>query len=213
MGEINQTIYWMGGVMTQPISTLLAKVISETGSHVNVLGLPGFERRCEELTLGKMDDLTFLQSICSDAKADLKPEELRTKLLAAMEPVADVVETINLLPDSIGRWLVIDTPRPWFELIYKRLGIDKCFADEQLIFLSQSGLSRIIPDVFKHLTRTVKKTAEECLFFDLRSRRSVQALNYGMASAIFVDARRLKREYLLRKMIAENYEMHWRPTV
>ncbi len=212
MGEINQTIYWMGGVMTQPIPMLLAKTVSETGSHVNVLGLPGFEAMCEELYLGKIDEMAFLKSVCSKGKLEIKPEDLRGKMLAAAQPTPDVVETINSLPDSVGRWLVIDYPQPWFDKITERLGIGHCFTQKQFVFLSKCGLSRLVPDVFKYLTEHVKKDPEECLFFDLQSRRSVQALNYGMASAIFVDARRLKREYLLRKMVAENYEMHGRPT-
>jgi FMN phosphatase YigB (HAD superfamily) len=213
MGEINQTIYWMGGIMTQPIPILLAKTVSETGAHVNVLGLPSFEAMCEELYLGKIDELVFLKTVCSKGKLEIKPEDLREKALAAAQPIPEVVETINLLSETVGRWLVIDYPKPWFEKIAERLGIRRCFTDKQFIFLAQSGLSRLGPDLFKYLAATVKKDPEDCLFFDLQSRRSVQALNYGMASAIFVDSRRLKREYLLRKMIAENYVMHGRPTV
>ena len=213
MAEINQVIFWMGGVITQSIPALLAESFSKAGRSVNVLALPEFEQDTEELILGRVDDLTYLKKMGEKAKLALAPEKFRDVVLATMRPFPGVVDTINLLPASYKRWLIVDYPRSWFDQVSGRLGITKCIPGDRRIHLTRSGLPKLMPDVFNYLIQTIRAPAKQCLIFDLQSRRSSQALNNGIPSAVFVDAERLKREFFLRKFVSTTYKLHTRPVI
>lgn len=211
MAEINQIIFWMGGVLTQSIPALLAESFAKAGRSVNVLALPNFEQDTEELTLGKVNDLTYLKTISEKARLVFEPEKLREIVLGSARPCPGVVETIGLLPPSHKSWLIVDYPRSWYDQICGNLGITRCIPAERRIYLSRSNLPQLLPDVFKYLLQAIRVPAKQCLIFDLQSRRSSLALNNGIPSAVFVDAERLKREFLLRKFISQSYKLHTRP--
>jgi hypothetical protein len=211
MAEINQLIFWMGGVMTQSIPALLAESFAKAGRSVNVLALPNFEQDTEELILGKVSDLTYLKKIIEKTKLALEPEKFRDIVLSLARPFPGVVDTIDQLPPSFKRWLIVDYPRSWYDQICGSLGITRCIPAERRIYLSRSNLPQLLPDVFKYLMQVIRVPAKQCLIFDLQSRRSSLALNNGIPSAVFVDAERLKREFLLRKFITQSYKLHTRP--
>jgi hypothetical protein len=203
----------MDGVVTPPFSTILSKVLNELGkTRVNLLALPNFTGLCNGLALGQVDDLAFCRSIGESAGLTIGPQAFRERVIAAMAANPMVIQTIQLLPRPHERWLVIPFPDSWFDQVAERLGVLECFSAEKMIRLSQSGLGQVIPDVFNHLAWRAQIPLPDGLLVDASSRRCVQALNHGLPSAIYVDPRRLEREFIMRHFIDQPQPLH-RPDV
>jgi hypothetical protein len=203
MPDTRAVFFWMGGVITQALEPLLTQVLADRGlAGVNLLARPGFAQACGDLTLGKCSDLDFCRDMCVLAGADCTPGELREASIGAFAPTPGVIQTIDLLPPAYQRWLIMDFPRAWFEPICERLGILPCFPAERTIFLPECGLSSLIPGVFDLLAARAQLTMEQCLVVDASSHRGVAALDHGFPSAIFVDSRRLAREFVMRQFTA-----------
>jgi hypothetical protein len=203
MPDTRAVFFWMGGVITQALEPLLTQALADCGqSGLNLLARPGFAQACADLTLGKRTDLDFCRDLCALAGADCTPGELGAAVIRAFAPTPGVIQTVDLLPPAYQRWLIVDFPRAWFEPVCQRLAIRPCFPAERTVFLPECGLSDLIPDVFDRLAARAQLTMQQCLVLDGSSHRAVAALDRGFPSAIFVDARRLAREFVLRQFTA-----------
>ncbi|HEY3345409.1 MAG TPA: hypothetical protein VGJ97_10795 [Anaerolineaceae bacterium] len=203
MPDTRAVFFWMGGVVTQAIEPLLSQALAVCGHPgMNLLARPGFAEVCADLALGRRAGLDFCGDICALAGADCPAEELDAALISAFAPAAGVINTIDRLPPVYQRWLIVDIPREWYEPICERLCIQPAFPEGQVIFLPESGLPRLLPDVFDFLAARAQLRMDQCLVLDRSSHRAVAALDHGFPSAIFVDARRLAREFVLRQFTA-----------
>ncbi len=203
MPDTRAVFFWMGGVISLSIEPLLRKALAEWDAEVNLFAKPGFAGACEDLAIGRQDDLAFCQAVCAIAGVEIAPVTLREAVVAAFEPKPRVVQTIQQLPRAVQRWLIVDYPRAWFERGADLFGIYPCFPEDHLIFLTESRLGRLVPDVFDFLAHRAQLRLDQCLVVDEESHRAVAALDYGFPSAIFVDARRLEREFVMRQFTAK----------
>jgi beta-phosphoglucomutase-like phosphatase (HAD superfamily) len=203
MPDTRAIFFWMGGVLTQSIEPLMQAALAACGQpEVNLFSARGFASVCESLALGQLDDLAFCQAVCEMSGAKRSPEEFGNAVIASFSPVPRVIQTIERLPDTIQRWLIIDYPRSWFDQTRQRLSIHPCFHNEHLLFLQDSQLNRLVPDVFDFLAQQAKFRVDQCLVVDSNSHRAVAALDHGFPAAIFVDSVRLEREFVLRQFTA-----------
>jgi hypothetical protein len=204
MPDTKAVFFWMGGVITQAIEPLLCRALAACGqTGTNLLVRPGFSSACQSLALGKLDGLGFCREICAMAEAAISPEALQAALIAAFDPTPGVIQEIDRLPSAYRRWLIVDVPRTWFEQVCERLLIHPCFPPGGLIFLAETGLDRLEPDIYDYLAVRAGLRLDQCLVLDRSSHRAVAALDHGFPSAIFVDARRLEREFVLRQFTAK----------
>lgn len=196
--------FWMGGVLTQAIEPLLRSALIACGQpETNLYPVPGFAELAEKLTLGSIDVKDFYQAICDLSKARISHQEFQEAVVASLTPTPRLIQTITQLPANYSRWLIVDYPRSWFELASEQLQIEIGFLANHLIFLQDSRLPRLIPDVFNYLSEYAKVPFPECLVVDAISRRAVAALDHDFPAAIFVDASRLEREFVLRGFTAK----------
>ena len=209
MGEIRGMFFWLSGVCTQPLLTLLAQALSQGNGHpVNPLALPDYDAQVEGLITGKIDGLAFCRELNESAEIKGDPAGLRDQILDGITPNPGVVEATRLLPEHIQRWLVVDLPIDWFEKIAGQLELLSCFVPERIIFLPTSKLQRLIPDAFYHLAYRAQLPMQECLLIDASARRAVQALKHGLSTEIFVDTRRLERTFVMREFIDRPHPVH-----
>lgn len=209
MGEIRGMFFWLSGVCTQPLLTLLAQALSQGSGHpVNPLALPDYEAQVEGLITGKIEGAAFCQALGESVGTKDSPAALHDRILGGITPNRGVIEIARLLPEAIQPWLVVDLPVNWFERIAGQLGVKDCFAPEQIIFLPASRLPRLIPDVFYLMAFQAQLSMQECLLIDASTRRSVQALNHGLSTELYVDNRRLERMFIMRKFIDQPFPDH-----
>jgi hypothetical protein len=203
MPDTQAVFFWMVGVVTQAIEPLLCQALTACGQPgINLPARPGFADDCEGLALGKLDGLAFCREVNKLAGVPISDEALQAAVIAAFAPTPGVIQAIDRLPPAYRRVLIVDVPRGWFELVRERLLIHPCFPSDGLIFLPECGLTRLEPDVYDALAARAGLRLDKCLVLDLSSHRAVAALDHGLPSAIFVDAPRLEREWLLRQFTA-----------
>ncbi|MDD5371189.1 MAG: hypothetical protein PHQ40_19070 [Anaerolineaceae bacterium] len=203
MPDTRAIFFWMGGVLTQSIESLLRSALAACGRpETNPFSAPGFASNCERLALGQLDDLTFCQAVCEISGAKSSPAKFRETVIATFSPLPGVTQAVQRLPDTIQRWLIIDYPRSWFDQVCERLLIQPCFPPERLLFLQDSRLNRLAPDVFDFLAQRSKFRADQCLVVDSNSHRAVAALDHGFPAAIFAGSDRLVREFIMRQFTA-----------
>ena len=204
MTEDQAIIFWLSGVLSPSMPAVLLKAVLEAGgSSNNLSALIGFQALDDQLTLGLINDLEYCQTICNEMHLKIKPEGLNEKILAAIKPNRFVYEIINLLPEKFQHWLIVDYPANCFNQISESLEVHRFFPLERMIFLPKCGLKNITPDLFSYLPNHINMPIDRCLLIDENSKRVIKALNYGLPSVIFVDAQRLEREFILRKIISK----------
>jgi hypothetical protein len=209
MGETRALFFWMEGVITPSFHALLSQAILDLShTQVNLFALPNYSGLCDELALGLIDDLTFFRSIGAAAQLAIEPQAFRDRVIAALTANPGIIPTIQLLPEPYERWLVIPFPDNWFDQTAERLGVIACFPAEKMIRLSKSGLGQVIPDVFDYLALRAQIPLDVGLLFDASARRCVQGLNHGLPTAIYVDPRRLEREFIMRHFINRPQPIH-----
>jgi FMN phosphatase YigB (HAD superfamily) len=202
MPEVQGIFFWFSGVLVPPRSAVLKKAISEAShSKINLSALDCYQVLNDQFTLGLMNDLEYCQEICDEMHLKIRAETIKEKILSAIIPNKSVYEIINLLPKSLQQWLIVDYPAAWFNQIYERLEANLSIPSERIIFVPNCSLKNISPDIFAYLKTNINVLMNECLFVDENPKRVIEAFNYGLPSIIFVDAQRLKREFILRKFI------------
>lgn len=201
MVKTRALFFWLSGVIVPSLQTLLARALSDCGkSEVNLPGLTGFAGLCERLALGRIDSPAFCAALCEQTRLAAGPLELEAKIRERLKPLPRVLATIELLPEAYERWLVVDLPQGWLAET-EGLDLKRYFRQDRQVLLAGSGLPRLMPDVLYFLARRSQVPLEEGLLIDASARRVVQALNHGTQAAIFVDARRMEREFVMRYFI------------
>jgi FMN phosphatase YigB (HAD superfamily) len=209
MGQTRAIFFWLSGVIPPSFQTILSRALADLGkSGVNLPGLVEIQQAWDGLVLGKIDEHDFCQKVVEITKLEAEPAILREKLLAEISPNPQVIQTIKLLPEKYDLWLLVEIPRSWFERVSERLEVGECFSVERTFFLSESGLTRLVPEIFYHLPNTIHLPMQECLIIDANSKRAVQALNHGLPAALFTGAKQLEREFTMRYFIEKPQPVH-----
>jgi FMN phosphatase YigB (HAD superfamily) len=201
--------FWTSGIFTPSIPTIINGAVEKaSGKKINILALPDFPRLTEQLTLGQLDELAFYEKLCDIAHIDINPEAIREKIFEQIHSPTQVIEVINLLPIKFEPWLVVDIPLSWYERIFKISEIQSLFSTDHIIDLPESGLTRLIPDSFYFMTFKAHIPFERGLLIDASAKNCVQALNHGLQAAIYVDPRRLEREFIMRYFLEKPQPIH-----
>lgn len=128
-------------------------------------------------------------------------DELQVRLCRNAMVTPSVLETLDKLPVKYERWLIVDFPRDWFNAIQQRLGLGEFFSLDRTLFTSELGLTHLVPEIFSQTTSRSGYPRNEIILVDGDTPRAVQAVREGYSATIFIDARRLKRDFVLRKLI------------
>lgn len=213
MADIDALFFWMTGVITPSLWTAVSNsVCVEKQAAPNLFAISGFRKLCADFGIGKLGDLDFCEAITNQVSSGSSPVSLRLKMIEELSQlIPGVLEPIQNLKSHYQKWLVVDLPQAWFRQISQSLQLETIFPLERTIFLAESHLPQMIPDAFDYLPRQAGLDRKKCLLLDEDSRRSIQALNHGLPAAVIMNAQRLEKEFLLRKMTTQEFNMHLRP--
>ena len=184
MSDTRAVLFWMTGIVTSSLPATLGGLGVRTGE-------PELGRALEALALGGLRDDMFLQTV---GRADD-----HAAWVAAFQPEAAVLATIDRLPESYQRWLIVDAPPAWS--LFDRLGLAQTFSRDHVIALGEGGLARMDPDAVDECLRRTGWPAAQCLFIDPDLRRTLAGVRRRIPSAHYVNVRLLEREFYLRGFI------------
>jgi hypothetical protein len=95
--------------------------------------------------------------------------------------------------------LASDYPAPWLLPALARSGLAYCFPADRIFYIADLGG---YPGLFERLVAARAVTPGHTLWVDAHSPRTSEALRRGIDAAIFVDARRLRRDLGLWGLVA-----------
>ena len=212
MADNQALIFWLSGVFHPSLVEVISQVVVGMGCvNLNFSTQPDIIHLIDDFALGKINDSSFCREIVRNAGLEISPNELKEKIIESIVPNPGVIQTIQSLPESLQRWLIVDYPRSWFDKMAARLEIFPCFSQKRLVYLTQLGLRTMTPDVFDQVAQLAKVPKSSCLSIDQNQKRCIQTLRDGMQSVIFVNARNLEREFILRRFIGKTQFNHQPP--
>lgn len=199
---LRAVFFWFGGVLVQPLpDLLLQEIYGQPIEAVNPQTRLDLRALGQDLAIGRIDSREYCREAIRVCQTDLREEDLATGVIRGCALRASIFETIDRLPARYERWLIVDYPRDWFHPIDDRMSLLTRFPNECILFTSNCGLTRFVPDIFYQIIQRSNLSMEECMIVDGVTERAIESVRHGLSSTIFVDARRLERDFKLRKLI------------
>jgi hypothetical protein len=212
MPESRALVFWMGGILTESILDTTTKAMSELGcENANLLALPGYREITDKFILGKIEGKDYFKVLVEGTGVGLDPQTLEKKTRQLLLPDERALSVIDLLPEGKARWLLCEFPPDWIDGTPAQDAIEKRFNSGMILYLSKIALEIILPDLWDVLPGMVGELREHILYFDQNSKRVVSAINHGYPTAVYVDPRRLQREFVIRGFISGSIPLHTPP--
>lgn len=199
--KFDAVFFWLGGVVTDSIPDAIARIVYEQPlARVPIDDRIRLGELSEQLYIGQISSLAFCQRVIDQAKKPVRAEQLQAQIVATVPQHADVLDIADAL-ENYERWLLSDYPAEWTPAVARHLDLYRHFSSEHVLIVPGSGIKRLVPDVFDLLAQTAGKPLQNCLMIDADAMRAVQAVRYKLHSTIHVDARRTRRDLVMRRML------------
>jgi hypothetical protein len=196
--KIDAVAFWLEGVLAPSLADLCAQVffdqpIASVDVHIRLrLRTAG-----EQLALGQIDAAAFCARAVESCGAVMTPAECEQALRGALVLRNEVRAIVQDLPTSAARWVLCGMPRSWVDTS----ALAPIVTPERWLFTSEMHLLRLTPDVFATWATRAGLPLSACMMVDAETPRAVEAVRRGLHAAIYVDAKRLRREFVLRRML------------
>jgi len=208
MSGVTTLLFWLGGVLCESLSEITLKVCGIGDiAKLDVNAYLSLEVLREELELGQIDKHTYCQKVAQELSCQMTGTEMDIQIKEAVAIRENVLDVINALPDGYLCWIVCNFPREWFSVLEGQLYQGGKLNKDNLIFSTDSQLQKMTPDIFSYLIKRVREPKESVLMIDSDYRRAVSAVKHDYNAALFVDARRLQREFALRRISERTDQM------
>lgn len=202
MSDVKAIIFWMSGVLTPSHSIVLEKSIYElTGKRIDTAVYHKKLSFFRQTNLGLISPEQFYQEVCKAFPTEMAPSILKEKIISLLSVDTQVIGIINRIPEKFEIRLIVDYPDEWYGRISGIKIFQEHFPKEKAIILPNLGYKDFERDFIGSLPELLGLPFEKCLLVDADIKRAVQAISINLPSIIYVDPRRLNREFILRKII------------
>ena len=202
MSDVKEIIFWMSGVLTPSHSIVLEKSIYElTGKRIDSAVYHKNLSLFRQTSLGLIYPEQFCQEVCKAFPTEMTPSILNEKIISLISVDKNVAGIISRIPEKFEIRLIADYPDEWYGRISDAKIIQEHFPKEKTIFLPNLGCKDLERDFIGSLSEMIGLPFEKGLLVDADIKRAVQAISINLPSIIYVDPRRLDREFILRKII------------
>lgn len=196
--KIQAVAFWLEGVLAPSLADLCAEVFfGRPIASVDVFVRLELRAAGEQLALGQIDAAGFCARAVEICASPMTPDECEAALRKALQPREDALAVVHDLPASVARWVLCGLPREWVDAA----ALAPQIAPERWLFTCEMHLPHMTPDVFAAWTTAARLPMGACLMVDADTPRAVEAVRRGLHAAIYVDAKRLRREFVLRRML------------
>jgi FMN phosphatase YigB (HAD superfamily) len=199
---IDTIFFWQDGVITTSIAdTAIDRLEGVLGRTLDIDTRVQIRDWGLDLQLGRLASLEFCREALALTGASMPEQELGGRIQNAVAPVPGVMEVLQELKGKYGLWMIGLCPSDWLTPMAERLDLLPIFSAESILVCPESGLTKLIPDVFELAVQRATKTIEQCLLVAPKPAITTVAVNRDLNSILFADARRLRRELGLRKLL------------
>jgi len=194
-------VFWLDGVIVPPVWQCARAVIEAEGVAVTpalcfrLIDLAG------ELKTGATDSEQFCRRVIEHAPVKLSPPQLAAAIERRIEPIFGVVQVMNELARASYRLAVLaDYPPLWMSTALSRGGLERLLVEHQVVMTAQYASADLFTAIGRMLA-VLQLKIEDSLLVDADPLRGMALLRAGFKTATFVDAPRLRREFVLRAML------------
>lgn len=195
MPRIGHFVFWTGGVLLPRISDLSLKILCEGDSPMEtILELNRLE---SALASGKISPDEYCRKAIEISRVGIRREELCARIESAPQVEPGMLDLLEELCGNYDLKLVSDYPREWLIPILRRTGFRRWFVADNMFFLAEHSHVLEGERLFPELMAAAVLFPGKSLWVDYISSRTSSAIRRGIDAAIFVDARRLRRDLSL----------------
>jgi FMN phosphatase YigB (HAD superfamily) len=199
---IDTILFWQDGVITTSIAdTAIDQLEGVLGRTLDIDTRVQIRDWGLDLQLGRLESLAFCRKALALTGAPMGEQELFERIRNEARLVPGIVGVLQELKGKYGLWMIGLCPSDWLTPIAERLDLLPIFSGESILVCPESGLTKLIPDVFELAVHRAAKSVEQCLLVAPRPAITTVAVNLDLNSILFADARRLRRELGLRKLL------------
>ncbi len=112
-----------------------------------------------------------------------------------------VREVLQELRGNYDLWMIGSCPSDWLWTITEHLKLRQLFPEASVMVCPEWRLDRLVPDVLQAALDRAVKPVESCLLVAPDPETTAAAVELELNAIIFADARRLRRELALRKLL------------
>ncbi len=193
--RIDHLLFWTGGVVLPRLGHLAAgQAPACAGDLLCARRLADLERQLAE---GDIAAAEFCEQAAAAAGLPGGADGLLPTMLAAATLPLGLEDLLAELAQSVRLGLVSDYPQPWLETILARSGLSRLFGAANICYTAAWPGS----DLFKALAAAGVIRPGHTLLVDHDSRRATAAIRRGIDAALYVDARRLRRDLGLWRLV------------
>lgn len=201
MPAFTSVVFWLDGVIVPPVWQCARAVLEAEGVAVTSGLCFTLIDLAEELKTGTTDSEQFCRRVIERVPVKLSPPQLAVAIERRIEPIAGVVQVMDELAKASYRLAVLaDYPRLWVATALSRGGLERLLAEHQVAMAGQYASADLVTAVGRMLAALQLKS-EDSLLVDADPLRGMALLRAGFKTATFVDAPRLRREFVLRAML------------
>ena len=192
--RIESLFFWLGDVLLPPLWKVAFQVSPESEDSVSLTTQADWINLSKQLSIGRLSPAEFLDKIGRAPGKPVTPPEFPSLLgtWKAADP-----RLLDLAEELVARfqlYLISDYPATWLEAAWQSSSLERVFSWDKVSFTEEMNV--LEPDV-----QVIQKLAEAGIFHtgksllvDADPLRTLQAVQAGYDSTVFVDARRLRRD-------------------
>jgi phosphoglycolate phosphatase-like HAD superfamily hydrolase len=199
---ISTVFFWMEGTVVSSLAQAATdRVQGALGGDADASTRMEIIDLATQMNLGRVDGLSFCQSVVDLVQVPMNAEDLAATIQADVQPIPGMHRLLQDLKEAYNLWLIATCPSDWLETIRERVEVLKFFPADAIVQRPESGLKRLVPDVLELAQESAGAPTESCLFVARKSAITTAAVNLSLNAIIFADARRLRRELAMRKLL------------
>lgn len=193
--RIDRLVFWMAGVLTPHVSqvTLVQTLDSPSAAPPDmVFALADLDR---ELATGALSPAEYCQQALHLTRAHMQAAELERRIVDAIPLHADILRVVDAL---IGRYdvrLLANLPPYWLDGLMGRLDLAARFDADRIAVAVDYHPRDLSADLLSRLVDAGIIVPGRTLLVDDDPLRAETAIRAGLDAALFVDARRLYRDF------------------
>ena len=198
MAPISSILFFLSGVVLTPILESVKCVIPNYDG-LDYSSKYKLHDLCTDLSMGKIGPEDFL-TIIAEYQGESPDAEVQVReILEQINIDQKVLDVIAEAEKQYQLVYICDYPSGWSNSLMERFS-SKPAIIQNAIFTDQMALNDMQSDLLNKTLQITGLSSELCLWVDAYEKRTMQAVANRLHAVIFVDASRLRREFVLRGM-------------
>ncbi len=144
---------------------------------------------------GTLDSNAYLSRLEDLTGGDIRVDKLERRILDGAVCSTALIEILEDLSGDFNLWLLADLPPSWVAEILEASHLNPLFPSERKLDRSINDEARNYKDFIQRLIQIEELRPGSTLLVDQNARRSSIAIRLGLDVAIYVDPRRLRRDF------------------